>query len=193
MIFFKQKFVFTGDEYEGSGIKIKIEREKMKALMKNYKVPDDVVEKFFGDQTTSTETDNGSAVPTTEAILTENPSMLHSISSGTGDGSGLTTTEATSIWNASIPLSTYSGTTSTATDTGGAIIITTPKASLTGSPSMLAIHHSTSSGTSSSSGNDKGEADDALLEAEAYGLLGLLKLGNITEATLTDNPSGSQK
>ena len=129
MNFFKQKFVFTGDEYEGSGIKIKIEREKMKALMKNYKVPDDVVEKFFGDQTTSTETDNGSVASTNEAILTENPS----------------------------------------------------------------IHHSTSSGTSSSSGNDKGEADDALLEAEAYGLLGLLKLGNITEATLTDNPSGSQK
>ena len=101
----------------------------MKALMKNYKVPDDVAGKFFGDQTTSTETDDGSAVPTTEAILTENPS----------------------------------------------------------------IHLSTSSGTSSSSGNDKGEADDALLEAEAYGLLGLLKLGNITEATLTDNPSGSQK
>ena len=91
----------------------------MNLWMKNYKIPDDEVEKLFGIETTtdwikqialesasediSTATDNGGAITgtTTETTLTENASMLQptssgktSIGTGNSDGSAVSTTEA---------------------------------------------------------------------------------------------------
>ena len=99
-------FVFAGDEYEGKGIKI--EREEMKVHMKNCKVPDDDVNTFFGEKSTSTGTDNGGAVTIT-ANLTENESTPKPTSSeitGPGDSdrsAGSTEAALTGNGNASEP------------------------------------------------------------------------------------------
>ena len=114
-------FVFVGNEYAGKGNKI--DQETMKVWMKNYKVPDDEVEKLFGTETTpdgfkqitpestssgiiSTESkpvepplvETGGAITTAEASLTGNATMPQPDSSGTtigvGDDRAVTTTEA---------------------------------------------------------------------------------------------------
>ena len=120
--------LFLGSEYEDGGIKI--EREKMKVFMKNYKIPDDEVEKLFGIGTTSAETDDGGggAVTTTEAILTENASLPQSIlfetSTGFDNGETATTNEASLTEKTSMPQPTSNGTTSNGTDSGGAVTTT---------------------------------------------------------------------